>query len=203
VTLTRQYDAWGNLDAGAGEPGYSFTGREWDPEIDLYYYRARYHDSRIGRFLSEDPIQVRARAAREMNAYVYVANDPVNHTDPTGLVIFETCVQRIAREVERDYCAKPGTPGGNSRRGPGDRSCREAHCITNCRISRECFGGAATAAAASVAKEVYDEVKQNVWDRSSAGWDPGDMTANKKGRVCGTSPFAKRWDCEELCRGTR
>ena len=31
VTLTRQYDAWGNLEAGASEPGYAFTGREWDP----------------------------------------------------------------------------------------------------------------------------------------------------------------------------
>ncbi len=35
VTLTRQYDAWGNLETGAGEPGYAFTGREWDPEIAL------------------------------------------------------------------------------------------------------------------------------------------------------------------------
>ena len=45
LTLTRRYDASGNLEAGASEPGYAFTGREWDPEAGLYYYRARYYDS--------------------------------------------------------------------------------------------------------------------------------------------------------------
>jgi RHS repeat-associated protein len=35
---------------------YTFTGREFDPETGLYYYRARYYDPSIGRFLQEDPI---------------------------------------------------------------------------------------------------------------------------------------------------
>jgi RHS repeat-associated protein len=35
---------------------YGFTGREWDSETGLYYYRARYYDPRIGRFISKDPI---------------------------------------------------------------------------------------------------------------------------------------------------
>jgi RHS repeat-associated protein len=34
----------------------AFTGREWDPEIGLYYYRARYYDPKVGRFVGEDPI---------------------------------------------------------------------------------------------------------------------------------------------------
>jgi len=44
VTLTREYDPWGSLLQGSGAAGYAFTGREWDPEITLYYYRARYYD---------------------------------------------------------------------------------------------------------------------------------------------------------------
>jgi len=52
VILSRQYDAWGNLEAGADESGSAFTGREWDPEPGLYYYRARYYEPRVGRFIS-------------------------------------------------------------------------------------------------------------------------------------------------------
>jgi uncharacterized protein RhaS with RHS repeats len=32
VTLTRQYDTWGNLVQGSTTEGYAFTGREWDSE---------------------------------------------------------------------------------------------------------------------------------------------------------------------------
>jgi RHS repeat-associated protein len=81
VVLTRQYDAWGNLEAGADQPGYAFTGREWDPEINLYYYRARYYDPKVGRFIGEDPI----RFAAGVNFYPYAANAPADFTDPSGL----------------------------------------------------------------------------------------------------------------------
>jgi RHS repeat-associated protein len=45
------------------------------------YYRARYYDSSSGRFLSEDPLRLRAG----INHYRYVRNNPVDLTDPTGL----------------------------------------------------------------------------------------------------------------------
>jgi RHS repeat-associated protein len=63
--------------------GHAFTGREWDPETGLYYYRARYYDSRIGRFISEDPIGFAGGA----NFYAYVENGPTNRVDPTGLEV--------------------------------------------------------------------------------------------------------------------
>jgi RHS repeat-associated protein len=79
-----RYDAWGNIEAGAGEPGYAFTGREWDPEVSLYYYRARYYDPKAGRFTSEDPVPVEYRRLGELNGYSYVGNNPVNRRDPSG-----------------------------------------------------------------------------------------------------------------------
>lgn len=56
VRPLREYDAWGDPLQGAPIAGYAFTGREWDPETGLYYYRARYYDPKVGRFLSEDPL---------------------------------------------------------------------------------------------------------------------------------------------------
>lgn len=44
-------------------------------------YRARYYDSSIGRFLSEDPFGF----GGGNNFYAYVANNPTDLTDPFGL----------------------------------------------------------------------------------------------------------------------
>jgi RHS repeat-associated protein len=95
VTQTRQYDAWGNLETGATEPGYAFTGREWDPETGLHYYRARYFDPAVGRFISEDPLSpaylarvgglTTGRLATDASSYVYAGNRPTTYTDPLGL----------------------------------------------------------------------------------------------------------------------
>jgi RHS repeat-associated protein len=64
IILSREYDPWGNLLQGIAVPGFAFTGREWDPETGLYYYRARYYDPKVGRFVSEDPLGVQQRRAR-------------------------------------------------------------------------------------------------------------------------------------------
>jgi len=58
-----------------------YTGREFDRETGLYYYRARYYDPEIGRFYTEDPLRFRAG----INFYAYVNNNPLNSNDPMGL----------------------------------------------------------------------------------------------------------------------
>lgn len=60
------------------------TGREWDKETGLYYYRARYYDPMEGRFLSKDP---ESFAGGDANLYGYVLNNPINYTDSTGLAV--------------------------------------------------------------------------------------------------------------------
>ena len=61
---------------------YGYTGRELDTP-ELYYYRARYYDPQIQRFLGEDPIGF---ASGNFNWHRYVWNSPVNKNDPTGMI---------------------------------------------------------------------------------------------------------------------
>jgi RHS repeat-associated protein len=56
-----------------------------DPETGLYYYRARYYDPNMGRFVSEDPIQFLSAP----NFYPYVGGSPTGATDPSGLCLVQ------------------------------------------------------------------------------------------------------------------
>ena len=78
------YDSFGNLEAASYETvanPYAFTARERDAESGLMFYRARYYDPKIGRFISEDPIGFEGE---DLNIYRYVFNAPTNLLDPTG-----------------------------------------------------------------------------------------------------------------------
>ena len=79
VVQAYEYDEWGNIANGSAVSGYAYTGREWDPETGFYYYRARYYDPVLARFISEDP------AGDGPNPYVYCGNSPTNAVDPLGL----------------------------------------------------------------------------------------------------------------------
>jgi len=88
------YDPFGNCFSGATACGslsnsvpYKFTGRRLDPVTGLYYYRARYYSSVLGRFLQTDPIGYTA----DLNLYTYVGNDPVDMTDPYGEAADQNC----------------------------------------------------------------------------------------------------------------
>jgi len=54
----------------------------------MYYYRARYYDAKMGRFISEDPIGIIPFGPKVgiNHPYVYVWNNPVNWVDPEGLI---------------------------------------------------------------------------------------------------------------------
>jgi RHS repeat-associated protein len=75
----------GTTTSGASTTSaFGFTGREADG-TGLYYYRARYFDPRLQRFIAEDPIGFESGS---YNLHEYVANDPQNRTDPLGLQAF-------------------------------------------------------------------------------------------------------------------
>lgn len=65
---------------------WQFTSYERDSESALDYAMTRYDSSRLGRFLSPDPFAGSVADPQSLNRYGYVRNDPLNFTDPLGLL---------------------------------------------------------------------------------------------------------------------
>jgi len=84
IAQTYRYDSFGNIinSSGTITQPFTYTGREFDSETGLFYYRHRYYDAKIGRFLQEDPIGFKGG----INKYAYVRNNPINFRDPLGLI---------------------------------------------------------------------------------------------------------------------
>jgi RHS repeat-associated protein len=74
------------LGESGGEP-YGFTGEQWDASAGLVFLRARYYQPATGRFLGKDPFLGYAAFPQTQHPYVYVGNNPVNLTDPSGKIL--------------------------------------------------------------------------------------------------------------------
>jgi RHS repeat-associated protein len=82
IETTYGYSPYGQAFAGGadGSNSVQYTAREND-RTGLLFFRARYYDPVLKRFVSEDPIGLAAGT----NAYAYVEGDPLGYSDPLGL----------------------------------------------------------------------------------------------------------------------
>lgn len=74
------YDPYGGANTAGYDNPYQYTGRELDAS-GLYYYRARYYHTGMGRFISEDPIGLQGG----LNTYAYAGGDPISFIAPDGM----------------------------------------------------------------------------------------------------------------------
>jgi RHS repeat-associated protein len=142
--VSYSYNSFGaTTSVGSVINPFRYTGREWDSETGLYYYRARYYDPTTGRFINEDPV----RFWSGVDFYKYVDNSPPNAVDPSG-----------EQKIYGNWCGPDWTGGHKESYDPGhdhlmadgkpyykppddalDKACmKHDMCYYNCRADNKC-----------------------------------------------------------------
>jgi RHS repeat-associated protein len=98
AVATYAYTPYGSLlsMSGTASTALLYAGQYRDGESGLYYLRARYYDLSTGQFLTRDP-----REATTRGPYAYVAGDPINREDPSGL---EPCNNSPSQDCGDQQC---------------------------------------------------------------------------------------------------
>jgi RHS repeat-associated protein len=124
VQASYDYTPFGTLRSGWFDNvgnSLQFAARQYDTETGLIYFRARYYDPQVARFVSEDPLGL----GGGINPYVYAGNDPINASDPSGLAVEDgsDCTSKTLPgggiEVDCPKNKGGGSPTPANPQGPG------------------------------------------------------------------------------------
>ena len=106
------------LSSSAKATRYSYTGREWDPSLELHHFRARWMRVLSGRFSGRDPIGYTS------NLNLSESRVGISEVDPSGKITLSLCYGTCSQSWpdERDACR---------------RSCQTCGSIFNKRVRFE------------------------------------------------------------------
>lgn len=101
ITKRSHYEPYGEQRSSAISNEAAYTGHVFDDDLDLSYMGARYYDSSIGRFYSDDPVGFLSSNPASFNRYAYANNNPFAYKDPNGElpVLLIPIIVAIAKEV--------------------------------------------------------------------------------------------------------
>jgi RHS repeat-associated protein len=109
--VTYRNPDWTTAGSSANSNTTLYTGRTLDPLTSLYYYRARYDDPVLERFVTRDTLQ------HSPNLYEYCSDNPLTRTDPTGQtdtiagdalqkLCTDKCVANVGSGCSKEQCEK-------------------------------------------------------------------------------------------------
>jgi RHS repeat-associated protein len=111
---------WYEQLQGSGVAGkLKFTTYERDSLSNLDYAYARSYSPRLGRMMQLDPVGGDAGAPQSLNGVPYVQNDPINDTDPSGMMDEATCKALGLLSCSGGGYGGPGIGGGPYYDNPG------------------------------------------------------------------------------------
>lgn len=86
ITDTWDYDAFGNLLSRTGTTAnnYLYRGEQSDPDLGMYYLRARFYNQGTGRFWNQDSYEGSSGDPASLHKYLYANADPLGFRDPGG-----------------------------------------------------------------------------------------------------------------------
>lgn len=108
-------------DSGSINVNHKYTSQEFDSDAGLYYYKARYYDPALGRFISADSIVQSIKNPQFLNRYSYVINNPIRYFDPSGNITDTPCFA---------FCRSDSDSTDSSLGGPSptDTGCGTSNC---------------------------------------------------------------------------
>jgi RHS repeat-associated protein len=173
---------------------FQFTGREND-STGLFYYRARYYDPRVMRFVNSDPIWF---GGRDVNLYAYVGGNPTGRFDPLGFDFQEYRDSTMAvgpydtfrggytdANAAAAAAAQSGLLGPHN--GPQDAF---RHCVWSCLMTERLGASAA---------QVIGDIHEAAGRRQNQPLDEElmDQANNAAGRRCGQQRDQRT--CSQRC----
>ena len=163
-------------NASLGEQDFTYTGREWNQELGLYYYRARWYRPETGGFLERDPIL----DASSVHGYGYVDTMVTSRIDPYGT----------------QSMAAPFAIGEWMRRNMSFGSAINIAFPSPPAPPADPFAGIGPTEVKHHAEQI---LRRNVWPIGDPDWQDPNETANAMVHCIGMCLFKARWG-EEAAR---